>query len=192
MKWEHPVQMLRFTEDANDGVMTDKAHYLLLYAVTHLVKPSVAIEIGSRRGGSAIWIAKAMEEIGNGTLYCIDPFVNKYGGAEAFLHHFQENIEAVGLDHRIELIKATSLEAVDNTPGNCDLLFIDGDHSYEGCMFDIKHYATRVSTGGALVIHDSICEAPVAQAIRDSERILSGFMATEVYNRNGIWIGFKL
>jgi predicted O-methyltransferase YrrM len=78
------------------------------------------------------------------------------------------------------------------TPKTCELLFIDGDHSVAGCLKDIWNYAPRVQSGGALVIHDHIREGDVAEAIKKSEDILSGFMATEVYTKDGIWIGFKI
>lgn len=197
-KWESVLQMMRFTEDANDGILTDKSHYLLLYAITHLVKPQRAIEIGSRRAGSAMWIARAMEEIGRGHLTCIDPFVSRHGGAEGFLLHFNYNLSELGLDHRVTLIKELSVpvpwgllwkqpaEAV--TVG---LLFIDGDHSYDGCVADIRNYAPLVEPGGALVIHDSIREPNVRSAIADCEDILSVFVSNTVENQQGVWIGFK-
>ncbi len=186
-KWESPIQMMRFTEDANDGVWTDKSHYLLLYALTMMVKPDHAIEIGSRRGGSAIWIARAMEE-----LICIDAFVSSHGGAPGFLPHFHYNLKEMGLDHRVTLIHELSSIAVHQAPLSCGLLFIDGDHSYEGCKADIAAYAPRVKSGGALVIHDSIVEPSVRAAIGDSESILARFVSTEMENHQGVWIGFKI
>ena len=35
-----------------------------------------------------------------------------------------------------------------------DLLFIDGDHSYEGVKGDFERYAPMVSPGGAVLFHD--------------------------------------
>lgn len=85
-KWESPLQLLRFTEDASDGVWVDKAHNFILYALTMMVRPQVAIEIGSRRGGSAMWIARAMEELNEGHLTCIDAFVDRHGGAACLIY----------------------------------------------------------------------------------------------------------
>jgi predicted O-methyltransferase YrrM len=35
-----------------------------------------------------------------------------------------------------------------------DLVFIDGDHSYEGCKGDIQAWLPRIKPGGFLVLHD--------------------------------------
>lgn len=38
--------------------------------------------------------------------------------------------------------------------GPVDLIFIDGDHSYEGCRGDIEVWAPHVRRGGLVVLHD--------------------------------------
>ena len=35
-----------------------------------------------------------------------------------------------------------------------DMVFIDGDHSYEGCIGDIKVWLSRLRWGGVMAIHD--------------------------------------
>ncbi len=35
-----------------------------------------------------------------------------------------------------------------------DLLFIDGDHSYEGCCSDIKTWLPKIKAGGTIIFHD--------------------------------------
>lgn len=50
-----------------------------------------------------------------------------------------------------------------------DLLYVDGDHTYEGALNDITHYGQWVKRGGLILVHD--VEHPnfpgVAQAVRD-------------------------
>jgi predicted O-methyltransferase YrrM len=193
-RFEFPVQMLRYTEDANDGVWTDKSHYLILYAMTHLVRPENAIEIGSRRGGSAMWIAKAMEEIGFGKLYCIDPFIAAHGGAPGFLAHFAHNLEELGLDNRVELLEMRSddPDVSPILPDEIELLFIDGDHSYQGAKEDLERYVPHVKSGGCVMIHDSLCEVGVKAAIETSQELLSPYVHFTMENRNGMWIGVKI
>lgn len=36
-----------------------------------------------------------------------------------------------------------------------NIIYIDGDHSYDGCYSDLKHYATMVKQGGYLAIDDA-------------------------------------
>ncbi len=44
--------------------------------------------------------------------------------------------------------------------GSCDLVFIDGDHSYEAAKRDIEMWLPKVKPGGILCGHD--CEGAVA------------------------------
>jgi hypothetical protein len=40
-------------------------------------------------------------------------------------------------------------------PDNLELLFVDGDHTYEGCMSDLENFGPRAKK---ILVHD--CEAP--------------------------------
>ena len=39
-------------------------------------------------------------------------------------------------------------------PGSYDLVFIDGDHSYTGCLADLERWAPGLAPGGHVVLHD--------------------------------------
>lgn len=43
---------------------------------------------------------------------------------------------------------------MENGEPNIDVLFIDGDHSYEGVKRDIENWAPFVKSGGKIVFHD--------------------------------------
>lgn len=36
-----------------------------------------------------------------------------------------------------------------------DIIYIDGDHSYKGCLFDIEMYAPKIKRGGFLIMDDA-------------------------------------
>lgn len=38
--------------------------------------------------------------------------------------------------------------------GYANLIFIDGDHSYEGCLEDLRLYTQLIDTGGIIAVHD--------------------------------------
>lgn len=46
-----------------------------------------------------------------------------------------------------------------------DVLWIDGDHSYEGCLSDLRRFTPRLSSGGHLLLHDAYYGSPVFNAI---------------------------
>ncbi|MFA5760327.1 MAG: class I SAM-dependent methyltransferase [Dehalococcoidales bacterium] len=57
-------------------------------------------------------------------------------------------------------------------PDNIELVFIDGDHSFDGCKADLENYWKKLIPGGIMMIHDSydtngkICEPEVVKATR--------------------------
>jgi predicted O-methyltransferase YrrM len=53
-----------------------------------------------------------------------------------------------------------------NVPDGLDLLFIDGDHSYEGATADLSHYVPKLKPGGFLLMHDFTYDT-VQRAARD-------------------------
>jgi len=56
---------------------------------------------------------------------------------------------------RAKIIRKFSKEAVKDFPDNFfDLVFIDADHSYEGCKADIQNYFPKVKKGGYIGGHD--------------------------------------
>jgi hypothetical protein len=57
----------------------------------------------------------------------------------------------------ITIIKGYSHECIPNLPDNCDIIFIDADHTYEACKKDIKLSLPKVKKGGILSGHD--CES---------------------------------
>lgn len=103
------------------------------------------LEIGRRNGGSTFLLACATGA--PITSIDIDPV------DDGFLRH------ALGSrGDNVALIRADSTIAR-TTPDSIDLLFIDGDHTYDGCYADLKTWAHRVVPGGHVILHDSYAGA---------------------------------
>lgn len=45
---------------------------------------------------------------------------------------------------RAKIVRATSSKAVYTVPSGLDFVFVDGDHSYEGCKLDIELYTPKL------------------------------------------------
>jgi hypothetical protein len=70
------------------------------------------------------------------------------------LRDFQVNLARTGLADVVEPMVMSSAEAAARIPGPVELLFIDGDHSYEGVRRDAELWLPRLMDGGIVMFHD--------------------------------------
>lgn len=130
-------------------------------------------EIGSFLGLSSLLMARAMYGGGNygARIYCIDTWE---GSAEhqsmalirngSFFETFQENISGSGLMNYFTPIRKNSVLAARDFPDRSfDMIFIDGDHSYAGCLADLEAWYPKLKPEGILLGHDG--EGEVRRAI---------------------------
>lgn len=131
----------------------------ILYGLVRSMKPEVCVEIGSARGKSTCAIASGLKENGRGKLYAIDPHMptdwNDYYSVDTF-DILRRNISTLGLTNQVEIIRSLSDEASRDWAHVIDLIFIDGDHSYEGVKRDWDMFVKHVSRFGVVVFHDTM------------------------------------
>lgn len=85
---------------------------------------------------------------------------------------------------RVTLMRMPSLEAARQfDEGSLDFVFIDGDHSYEGCKADIEAWSPKVRKGGLIAGHDfNETDYPgVCRAVREVFRWRSSFEPDDVW-----------
>ncbi len=114
-----------------------------LWSVAQKVSVGV-VEIGRRNGGSTFLLACATAA----PISSIDNAPADDSRLRTLLDHY-----CVG--ENVKLIVADSRIARPPVPAAIDLLFVDGDHSYEGCKADLVAWSDRVIRGGSVVFHDS-------------------------------------
>jgi predicted O-methyltransferase YrrM len=135
----------------------------LLYGLVRSMKPEVCVEIGSARGNSACHIGLALKENGSGRLYAIDPHEQtdwNDKNAVNTLKEFMDNISAVGVGEQVSIIRSYSDAAARDWKLPIDLIFIDGDHSYEGVKRDWKLFLPHMRPFGIVVFHDTMWDLP--------------------------------
>lgn len=124
----------------------------------YLSKPVNFMEIGTDRGGTFRALGRICQPGG----FKISLDLPRYGFWRGFdyrkLHH--EMIDwfpGVHLIHRNSHALETYTE-VARLLGDTklDLLFVDGDHSYEGVKRDFEMYAPLVRSGGSVAFHDIV------------------------------------
>ena len=64
-------------------------------------------------------------------------------------------LERYGLAHKVHLLVADS-RTVDPPSRPLEVLFVDGDHSYEGARADFERWGAFVRPGGHLLFHDAV------------------------------------
>ncbi len=135
----------------------------LLSGLVRSMKPQVCVEIGSARGKSACYIGMALKENGHGTLYAIDPHEQTdWNDTDATnsIDVFLNNISALELSKQINVIRSYSDDAARDWKRPIDLIFIDGDHSYEGVKRDWEMFVPHVKPFGVVIFHDTIWDLP--------------------------------
>ncbi|MBD2563909.1 MULTISPECIES: class I SAM-dependent methyltransferase [Nostoc] len=131
------------------------------------------LEIGSYLGASSCYIAAAVSPK-NGHLFCVDTWENQTmpEGERDTLNEFKNNTKAVA--QHITAIRKNSQELRPSDFGghSLNLVFIDGDHSYQGAKNDYEKASSWIVGGGILAFHDCIAFEGVARTI--GEALASG------------------
>ena len=127
------------------------------------------LEIGSWAGGSALVWATAIKEFnrGRGCVVCVDPFTDyidlntNRGGVyramakaarnNVILNLFHHNVRSSGHDDVVLSFRGSSERCLPLLQGESfDLIYVDGDHSYNAVLRDLKNSNRLVRDGGVL------------------------------------------
>jgi len=127
-----------------------KSEFLTFLNKVHDAKPQKILEIGGRRGGSSILLSYAAGEQAqvltldlNNSGYRLrslnslcDQRPIQFWQGDSHLHSTYQRVEAYLAGHAL------------------DVLFIDGDHTYEGAKQDFTNYSRLAKNGGLIALHD--------------------------------------
>jgi len=127
----------------------------LLYRLGRDAETGPVAEIGRFKGGSTFVFASALRP--GVELWSYDAHValrpDMPGGVlDAEL---REALDRYGLAAKVHLIVADSRTA-EPPPDAIEVLFIDGDHTYEGAKADFERWGSFVRPGGHLLFHDAV------------------------------------
>lgn len=178
-------------------------------------KVKVAIEVGSWKGRSAIHIAKAMLAIAEKTeadtmkrvLYCVDTW---QGGIDHLLsdlpqddikrelgypmplyRQFLHNCLIEGASEIIQPVPCPSVIGAKLLRAHgvrADLIYIDGDHTHDGCYADLCAYWELLKPGGVM-FGDDVTMPGVHSAVA---RFMDSYGIATVDRDDPFWIISKL
>lgn len=115
------------------------------------------VEIGRLRGGSTFLLASANDQT---PIYSVD--IAPAGDAE-----LNRYLKQYGRGENVTLIKGDSQHTDYPDVKDYDLLFIDGDHSYQGCMADLENWYPKLASDGHVILHDCYFGCDVQDAVVD-------------------------
>ncbi len=158
------------------GFLTPGDVAFLFNLATEIPPGGCYLEVGSWLGLSAIVVANGLLANLNlsARVYCVDTW---RGSAEhqglpevrqdCLYQQFLQNVAEAQMDCFIRPVRGDSAEVAARWPGpELDVVFVDGDHSLEGCSRDIVAWRARLKPGGRLLGHDAAPGSDVERAVR--------------------------
>ena len=162
----------------------------IFYSLVRTLRPKNVIVIGSKAGFSPIMFGIGLKDnegygVGkiecyntrninhgtNGKLFFIDPSYSidrKDNNHWYGIGYWDDSKKVKALWERYELeniiehFKMTSKEFVDSSycPEDIDLIYIDGDHSYDGIVLDFNMFYDKINRNGIIIAHDIDPQVP--------------------------------
>ncbi|MFX1395148.1 MAG: class I SAM-dependent methyltransferase [Promethearchaeota archaeon] len=123
------------------------------------IRPKIVLEIGTAEGGTLFLLTRLSDP--NALILSIDLSGKKKTYREVFYHSFAiDNQKIIFLER--DSHKLSTLEELKKILRNrqIDVLFIDGDHSYEGVKKDFEMYSPLVKKNGIIGFHDIVVISP--------------------------------
>jgi caffeoyl-CoA O-methyltransferase len=141
-----------------------------LQMISHMIKPTAILEIGTFTGYSAICLARGLQP--GGKLYTLDCNPEM----EDFTAPF---FEEAGLKEKITMITGNASDIIETLQGPFDLVFIDADKESYIKYFDLVF--PKVSTGGYILADNTLWYGSVLSPGAETDREASGIVGFNQY-----------
>jgi cephalosporin hydroxylase len=115
------------------------------------VEPKIVMEIGTAQSGTQFLLGQGL--LSTEIILAVDLRVRNRRLLEAFSRPGLKRTCLVGSSYDPQTVQRVA-GVLDGRP--IDVLFIDGDHTYEGVKADYEAYAPLVRSGGLIAFHDII------------------------------------
>lgn len=124
------------------------------------------VEIGSFQGRSTVMLASVASHYGLGPVIAIDPhnspilFDHETNPEASSYQDFLTSIRAAGVADQVEPRRAYSADVATSWDKPIRLLWVDGDHSYQGAKKDCDGFLPHLAPGGIVAFHDALNAFP--------------------------------
>ena len=116
------------------------------------------LEVGCCEGQSTLWWLKMYLNGDNSSITCIDPYMAKWYDdplneirlptTKSTFEVFKSNILDKYDKDKVIFYKNNSAQVLPSLKGPYDIIYIDGDHSYEGVKNDLQQSYYKIKNGG--------------------------------------------
>jgi len=170
-----------------------EARFLALLAAAAPAEGS-SVEIGSYKGKSTVLLASVAARYGLEPVVAIDPHTGpsitdpQVAGASSF-DEFVAGIRAAKLEKHVEIHRAFSRDVAKGWNRPIRLLWIDGDHTYQGTSEDFTLFSPFLAKGAIVAMHDALhaYEGPirvfVEQILRSDRFGPAGFVQSVAWGQ---------
>jgi len=145
-----PQRLFTFTEHTTIRPQQVRSEFVALLEQLQRREPNATLEIGTWRGGTLFMMCQMSAP--DARLATIDLELRDADLYARFARRTQEVVPIEG-SSRDPDVRARVAALF---PDGLDVLFIDGDHSYEGVASDFDAYEPLLRPGGLLVFHDIV------------------------------------
>ncbi len=158
---------LAFAPDPELAPATTEENYYQVYsAVAAARRPRTYLEIGTRFGYSTVAVAAGAPELRRVVSCDLQAYDNPYALPSQEIA--ERNLRAAGFQGETRFLVEDSRRLPGLLAGErFDLILVDGDHSYEGCLTDMENCYELLSPGGILMV-DDLDMPPVFSAVQDA------------------------
>jgi len=165
---------------------------LLWYFGKKCTGKGAILEIGSWKGKSTMLLARGSMKNSNSKVYAVDTFEgtkeNSMKKIDTF-EDFKENIKKANVENLVIPLVGFSSDICKKFKEPIEILFIDGDHSYEGVLGDIDNWAPKIISGGWILFHDTSSKS-VMKAV--NQKIISSMDYSKIGFSGSIIFAKKL
>lgn len=184
--------------DVREKVINGAERNKVLGNDVHKDFDDVVIKNGYKIGAElGVWYgnhAEKLLEITGGTLYGIDPYEEKIQTSIKDIDQIEWNEMYKYVMKRLSCfgdryihIRKNSQVSLSDVPDGLDYVYIDGDHSYEGVMRDIKLWYPKVREGGLIGGDDY--GHPNLKGVKKA--VLDFFKKKPILGKDGVWLIVK-
>jgi predicted O-methyltransferase YrrM len=148
--------------DAATGFLTEREGRFLALAAACGPESGAILEIGSFKGKSTVGLATVAKHYGSGPIIAVDPHSSPsytdpdLKGATTTFDEFQRTLQTAGVTDAVEVHRAYSSELAKSWNRPIRLLWIDGDHTYEGAKADLDMFRPWLVDGAIVALHDAL------------------------------------